>query len=86
VYLIEDGLFLWLSVMTHTPSFSNELLQLFEAIPKIAASASEHIKLIMKITEEYLILGKAEFLKVYAGPLVAMFSSLIGNGRTQISY
>eukprot|EP01117_Protostelium_nocturnum_P019129 TRINITY_DN8201_c0_g1_i1.p1 TRINITY_DN8201_c0_g1~~TRINITY_DN8201_c0_g1_i1.p1 ORF type:complete len:1015 (+),score=363.64 TRINITY_DN8201_c0_g1_i1:126-3170(+) len=78
VYLMEDGLVLWETAMKQSPDFVPELLPLFAMMPSICANTSEHIFINMKIVEEYLVLGRVEFLKVYATSLVSIFSSLIG--------
>ncbi|PRP74811.1 importin-11-like [Planoprotostelium fungivorum] len=78
VYLMEDGLNLWLNVLIHSPNFLDELMGIFPMIPPMVAASSEHLRTIMKIIEEYLLLGRAEFLRVYAPAIVSVFSSIVG--------
>eukprot|EP01027_Heterolobosea_sp_BB2_P015291 GEZU01021894.1.p1 GENE.GEZU01021894.1~~GEZU01021894.1.p1 ORF type:complete len:298 (-),score=92.76 GEZU01021894.1:49-942(-) len=57
-----------------------ELLKLFNNVIKISDSGDvENLHTILKITDSYVLLGKADFMNVYAAQLSKMFLQIIGN-------
>jgi hypothetical protein len=77
VYLLEEGLQLWLTVLSHINSLSPALLSIYPHITAIMGNSFEHIKISMKIMEEYLVLGKADFLKVIIGNSLYVYVLLV---------
>jgi hypothetical protein len=79
IYLIEDGLLLWLNVISSIPQLNDNLLSLYSNITNLMDRTFENIKVAMKIIEEYLVLGNILFLKSYASDLISTFLKIIGN-------
>jgi hypothetical protein len=63
-YLLEDGISLWLTTMSHTNHLSESLLQLFPGVGAILSRDYDYIVNCMKILEAYVLMGGVEFLKV----------------------
>lgn len=83
VYLLEDGLTLWESTINQTPQMSQELLDIFPHIPTIIELSLENTRIIMNIVDQYLVLGKGEFLKAYIQPLIHIFNLVVANAKDQ---
>ena len=64
VYLLEDGLALWLATLSQLGQLSDPMLHLFKNVPPLMQMSYENSQTIMKIIEEYIILGNVNFLKV----------------------
>ena len=79
VYLLEEGLSLWLTVLSHVNVLSPGLLSIYPHITAIMSNSFEHTKIAMKILEEYLVLGKAEFLKLYLQEMLFVLDNTLGN-------
>eukprot|EP00026_Physarum_polycephalum_P001064 Phypoly_transcript_01065.p1 GENE.Phypoly_transcript_01065~~Phypoly_transcript_01065.p1 ORF type:complete len:971 (+),score=137.37 Phypoly_transcript_01065:1-2913(+) len=79
VYLLEDGLLLWLAVLSHANASSPALLSLFPHLPEILDNTLEHLEVCMKILETYLLLGMTEFMHLHAASVADTFLKLIGN-------
>ncbi len=69
IYLIEDGLVLWYCTLSSSPPDAlPKLLPLYPRITAIMECNFEHTRIAMRIIEEYLIIGKGEFLQVFPPP------------------
>jgi hypothetical protein len=76
LYVLEDGLDLWIAVVNNATVFTPELLQLF---PKVLAIINQSVTLIdrcMKVVEAYILLGRSDFLQVYMADLGRLFAKL----------
>lgn len=79
LYVLEDGLDLWLAVVNTSGSFSPDLLQLFPRLLGLMSHTVNQISHCMKIVEAYILLGRTEFLQVYMPDLGRLFATLAGD-------
>jgi hypothetical protein len=95
IYLIEEALQLWYKILSCSTQLDN-LLHLFPRVAAIIEQSFENIQIMMKILEEYLVLGKMEFLQVlwlpfctysctkaYGNQMVFIFDKVIGNVKDE---
>nr|XP_012554114.2 importin-11 [Hydra vulgaris] len=77
VYLLEDGLELFLSVIQNSKTINEDILVMFKNILALYERASETFDLCLSITKAYLILDAISFLKIYSSNLCQVFSELL---------
>ncbi|KAI9669273.1 MAG: hypothetical protein M1829_005151 [Trizodia sp. TS-e1964] len=80
VYLLEDGLQLWQTILIHTPSPpSAEILGLAPLIFPVLEAGIENLRSALAIAESYILLAPAEMLDTnMRNALFGTFSTLIG--------
>jgi len=83
IYLMDEGLLLWMNVVSQASEINSPLLAIFPNIVAVMDQTFEHTKVVMRIIEEYLVIGKGEFLKLYGNALITVFSNTIGNVKDQ---
>ncbi|RMC04493.1 hypothetical protein DUI87_18938 [Hirundo rustica rustica] len=64
VYLLEDGLELWLVTLENSPCLTPELLRIFQNMSALLELSSENLKNCFKIINAYIFLSSSEFLQV----------------------
>ena len=64
MYLLEDGLELWLTVLKNAKHFTEDLLLIYKTIPVLFERASETLGICLSITRLYLLIDANVFLKV----------------------
>ncbi|OXB62519.1 hypothetical protein ASZ78_013208 [Callipepla squamata] len=64
VYLLEDGLELWLVTLENSPCLTPELLRIFQNMSALLELSSENLKNCFKIINAYVFLSSTEFLQV----------------------
>lgn len=79
VYLVEDGLILWITLLDNVPSLSPELLQLYPNVTKLMLRNYDHTKKCMKILENYILLGQADFVSFAISDIVRVFERSLGD-------
>lgn len=65
VFLIEEGLELWKTVIEESPAENDELLELAKFIPAVFDMGSEHLEQISTITKLYVALYRNRFLSLF---------------------
>lgn len=70
VYLIEDGLALWLACVENATEMTDELMQLFQNMPPLIESTTENLRICLIITQAYVLLSPECFLKVYGDTML----------------
>uniref|UniRef100_A0A8C6JXT3 Importin-11 n=1 Tax=Melopsittacus undulatus TaxID=13146 RepID=A0A8C6JXT3_MELUD len=83
VYLLEDGLELWLVTLENSPCLTPELLRIFQNMPALLELSSENLKNCFKIINAYIFLSSSEFLQMYASVLCQSFCSLLKDITTE---
>uniref|UniRef100_A0A2P2HZB5 Importin-11-like n=1 Tax=Hirondellea gigas TaxID=1518452 RepID=A0A2P2HZB5_9CRUS len=92
VYLIEDGLQLWLSVLENTPNYSNrsttsaeheQLLQLYKNILPVLDSSTEHMQSVTQITIAYVMLCPQPFLQRYGRELLDILGRQVNDLKSE---
>eukprot|EP00027_Filamoeba_sp_ATCC50430_P004390 CAMPEP_0168548608 /NCGR_PEP_ID=MMETSP0413-20121227/4657_1 /TAXON_ID=136452 /ORGANISM="Filamoeba nolandi, Strain NC-AS-23-1" /LENGTH=782 /DNA_ID=CAMNT_0008578933 /DNA_START=822 /DNA_END=3170 /DNA_ORIENTATION=+ len=84
VYLLEDGLALWLATLSQLGQLNDPMLRLFKNVPPLMQMSYENSQTIMKIIEEYIILGNVNFLKLFVNDVVSVFASVVGNVKDRV--
>uniref|UniRef100_A0A4W4GK96 Importin-11 n=1 Tax=Electrophorus electricus TaxID=8005 RepID=A0A4W4GK96_ELEEL len=77
VYLLEDGLELWLVTLENCPAITPELLRIFQNMTALLELSSENVKTCFQIISAYIYLSATEFLQNYAEALCRSFCDLL---------
>ncbi|XP_006876255.1 PREDICTED: importin-11 [Chrysochloris asiatica] len=77
VYLLEDGLELWLVTLENSPCITPELLRIFQNMSPLLELSSESLRTCFKIINGYIFLSSTEFLQTYAMGLCQSFCELL---------
>ncbi|XP_076021290.1 importin-11 isoform X1 [Genypterus blacodes] len=77
VYLLEDGLELWLVTLENSPAITPELLRLFQNMSALLELSSENLRTCFQIVNAYLYLSATDFLQNYAEALCRSFCDLL---------
>ncbi|NXN07176.1 IPO11 protein, partial [Indicator maculatus] len=83
VYLLEDGLELWLVTLENSPCLTPELLRIFQNMSALLELSSENLKNCFKIINAYIFLSSSEFLQMYADDLCRSFCELLRDITTE---
>ncbi|NXW17304.1 IPO11 protein, partial [Circaetus pectoralis] len=83
VYLLEDGLELWLVTLENSPCLTPELLRIFQNMSALLDLSSENLKNFFKIINAYIFLSSSEFLQMYAADLCQSFCELLKDITTE---
>ncbi|XP_067172692.1 importin-11 isoform X2 [Apteryx mantelli] len=83
VYLLEDGLELWLVTLENSPCLTPELLRIFQNMSALLELSSENLKNCFKIINAYIFLSSSEFLQMYATDLCRSFCELLKDITTE---
>ncbi|XP_032372395.1 importin-11 [Etheostoma spectabile] len=88
VYLLEDGLELWLVTLENSPAITPELLRIFQNMSALLELSSENLRTCFQIVNAYLYLSATDFLQNYAESLCRAFCSLLkditNEGQVQV--
>ncbi|PSN49429.1 Importin-11 [Blattella germanica] len=82
VYLLEDGLELWLAVLENSSSMSPDLLQLFQNMPPLLEFTSENLRTCFYIIQANILLSPDEFLKVYGTMIICSCNDMLSDMRS----
>ncbi|KAK2514619.1 Ipo11 [Columba livia] len=83
VYLLEDGLELWLVTLENSPCLTSDLLRIFQNMPALLDMSSENLKNCFKIINAYIFLSSSTFLQTYATDLCRSFCELLKDITTE---
>uniref|UniRef100_A0A674JVZ3 Importin-11 n=1 Tax=Terrapene triunguis TaxID=2587831 RepID=A0A674JVZ3_9SAUR len=83
VYLLEDGLELWLVTLENSPCLTPELLRIFQNMSALLELSSENLRTCFKIINAYIFLSSPEFLQMYSGDLCRSFCELLKDITTE---
>ncbi|CAK6950596.1 importin-11 isoform X1 [Scomber scombrus] len=88
VYLLEDGLELWLVTLENNPAITPELLRIFQNMSALLELSSENLRTCFQIVNAYIYLSATEFLQNYAESLCRSFCDLLkditNEGQVQV--
>ncbi|KAM9329201.1 importin-11 [Gastrophryne carolinensis] len=77
IYLLEDGLELWLVTLENCLSVTPELLRIFQNMAALLELSSENLRICFKIINAYIFFASLEFLQMYAAQLCQSFLDLL---------
>ncbi|XP_054842546.1 importin-11 isoform X1 [Eublepharis macularius] len=83
VYLLEDGLELWLVTLENSPCLTPELLRIFQNMSALLELSSENLRTCFKIINGYIFLSPSEFLQVNAVELCKSFCEILKDITTE---
>lgn len=83
VYLLEDGLELWLTTLYNTVTLGTELYEVFASIYSLLEYGSETLAMCFKIIEAYLLLVGENLIVKHGEALDKSFSSLATDVRNE---
>ncbi|XP_069780590.1 importin-11 isoform X2 [Narcine bancroftii] len=83
VYLLEDGLELWLVTLENSPSITPELLGVFQNMSSLLELSSENVRTCFQIINAYIFLTSTEFLQNFAATLCHSFCELMQDITTE---
>ncbi|XP_070791965.1 importin-11 [Pituophis catenifer annectens] len=83
VYLLEDGLELWLVTLENSPCLTPELLRIFQNMSALLELSSENLRICFKIINAYLFLSSSEFLQIYSSDLCRSFCEILKDVTTE---
>ncbi|XP_025988131.1 importin-11 [Solenopsis invicta] len=85
VYLLEDGLELWVALLENTPSPTPAIMDLFRNMPALLDQSTENLRLCLYIIQVYVLLNPQDFFtqrgSVIIESLKTLFSDLRTDGR-----
>ncbi|XP_074668618.1 importin-11 isoform X2 [Strix aluco] len=82
VYLLEDGLELWLVTLENSPCLTPELLSIFQNMSALLELSSENFTNCFKIINAYIFLSSSDFLQMYAADLCRSFCEVLKDTTT----
>ncbi|XP_040196349.1 importin-11 [Rana temporaria] len=77
IYLLEDGLELWLATLENCLSVTPELLRIFQNMSALLELSSENLRICFKILNAYIFSMSSEFLQIYAAGLCQSFLEIL---------
>lgn len=77
VYLMEDGLLLWLTTLENTATPHGPLLDIFDNMLPLLELSTENLRLCLQIATAYTLLCPQQFLAKYGQQLVEIFRSIL---------
>uniref|UniRef100_A0A7S4RP11 Importin N-terminal domain-containing protein n=2 Tax=Ditylum brightwellii TaxID=49249 RepID=A0A7S4RP11_9STRA len=81
VCLVEDVLALWLNLLRLATSYELHWESLFSRVKDILEQDLEHLKILMLITEGYILLGGASFLNAHYSTLQNILILVVGQTK-----
>ncbi|KAF5275843.1 hypothetical protein FQR65_LT04081 [Abscondita terminalis] len=83
VYLLEDSLELWLTVLENSTTMTNELMQLFNNMPPLLEQSSENLRCCLIITLVHMLLAPELVMKTHGFQVVTMCDNLISDLKAE---
>ncbi|XP_076823521.1 importin-11-like [Clavelina lepadiformis] len=84
IYLLADGLDLWITVLQNTTDLTDSLMQLFNNIYGLFEFSSESVRACIEIVESYVVLGGCSFISgIHGQKLSAAILSLVTDVRDE---
>ncbi|XP_043263596.1 importin-11 isoform X1 [Colletes gigas] len=81
VYLLEDGLWLWLALLQNAPVATPAIMDLARNMPALLEQSTEHLTLCLYVVQAYIILNPQEFLSQRGAVIVETLRSIMGDLR-----
>ena len=83
VFLMGDGLDLWLATLERAPEMTDDLADLFGALHGLMVSGQGELRLLIRIFDSYLLLGGRPFMEVAAEGVVECIAHTLRNVRPE---
>ena len=85
IYLADEGLKLWQSILSHTTTYTPQLHTLFSNVISMMIRDFDHTTECMALLESYLCTGGVTFIQAYSSALRDMFVRTVGQVRKDAS-
>ncbi|XP_066590935.1 importin-11 [Prorops nasuta] len=79
VYLLEDGLELWLALLGNVQAPTPVIMELFKNMPAILENSSDNLKMCLLITQGYILLSPNEFLSQHGAAVIEVLKSIVSD-------
>ncbi|GJQ74570.1 Ranbp11 [Trypoxylus dichotomus] len=83
VYLLEDSLELWLTVLENSCSMIPQFMQLFDNMPALLETTSENLRLCLIICIAHMLLDPETVMRVHGRQIVEACDSLMSDMRPE---
>lgn len=83
IYLLEEGLELWLVVVENSTALTPELFDLSENLIKIIESSTENLRTSLYIIQSYILLNPSAFLFRYGKTIVKSCTYMLSDMRSE---
>ncbi|KAF9916817.1 Importin-11 [Lobosporangium transversale] len=80
VYLMEDGFELWLATLRTARQSTDELMSLVPAAVILLAEGMDHLRIMLKILQSYLMLDAERTFQIAGNNLINGVAALLGEG------
>lgn len=77
VYLLDDGLDLWLALVENSPLSNPAIMNLFKNMPELLETSSENLRVCLYIIKAYLLLNPQEFITRQGLSIVESLRSML---------
>ncbi|KAL0090725.1 armadillo-type protein, partial [Phycomyces blakesleeanus] len=85
VYLIDDALDLWWTLLQSTPYASPQMMKLLPIAIELLDFDTENMRKVLKIIESYILLSPEATLQQYAMGLFGRLASYVGNSKAEVA-
>lgn len=83
VYLLEDSLELWLTVLEYSTTMTNELMQLFNNMPALLEYSSENLRCCLIIIIAHMLLAPELVMRTQCSQIFQICDSLMADMRSE---
>lgn len=83
VYLLEDSLELWLTVLEFSTTMTNDLMQLFNNMPALLEYSSENLRCCLVIILAHMLLAPDLMMKTHGIQIITICDSLMADMRSE---
>ncbi|KAL3277503.1 hypothetical protein HHI36_012849 [Cryptolaemus montrouzieri] len=83
VYLLEDSLELWLTVLENSPSMTNEMVQLYENMPALLEYSTEAFRLCIPISLVHMLLAPELVMRSHGVQIMTICDNLMADMKNE---
>ncbi|KAJ2027357.1 hypothetical protein IWW57_002642, partial [Coemansia sp. S610] len=84
VYLIVDGIDLWLALIRNASTMDPNLMALLRHIPRLLQGSTETLKSVLKVVEGYALLCGADMMRSYGPMLLSALHELVADTNMHV--
>nr|XP_022913125.1 importin-11 [Onthophagus taurus]XP_022913126.1 importin-11 [Onthophagus taurus] len=83
VYLLEDSLELWLTVLENSPVMTNEFMRLFDNMPGLLEYSSENLRLCLIICAAHMLLDPENVMRTQGVEIIKICDGMMADMRNE---
>ncbi|KAJ2744426.1 hypothetical protein GGI20_002970 [Coemansia sp. BCRC 34301] len=84
VYLIVDGIDLWLSLVRNAPTMDPSLMVLLRHVPRLLQNSTETLKSVLKVVEGYALLCGADMMRSCGSAIIGALHELVAEPNVNV--